>query len=226
MADLDGVVLLAAVLGAKDMEPSRLGRRHRHAGGNDGMKRRGFGQDRRGAVPVHQGERLGARQRRDIGDRHQKCRRQEPGGFRQPDRRAGEGCVALAAALQRALHGRCEVARGIGHGGDPGRRRVAGHDEARDIAVIGTGLQRGGPLVGDGECQGAEGGECGETHGIECLGRKREHARAPGDERYRHAHAQVGAGAVQAFDDVGAEGHVTIHPGYCPQDSALRHELK
>ena len=58
-ADFDGVMLVGAVIGAKDMQTPGLGRSHGQPGGNNRMQLGGAVQQRYGLGQVHLGQPLG-----------------------------------------------------------------------------------------------------------------------------------------------------------------------
>ncbi|MPL60789.1 hypothetical protein SDC9_06351 [bioreactor metagenome] len=201
--DLDGVMLLAAIVGAEDVEPALFGGAHRHAGGRDRGEHRGGRDLAQHLGGVERGQPLG----RGIRERGKQCRGQQLRGFRQRDRSAGKGGVALAAACQRPLHRHAQVVGRIGDRPQPGKIGVLRHHDPGEVAIIDAGLQRLGAPGGDREGERAEGGERRQPLGAQRLDGDGKLPR----QHHGQPHAQIGAGTVQAFGGRRAKGEGRHH---------------
>jgi len=96
LADLDGIMFLAAVLGANDVQPPGLGYRQRQARADHRVERAdGLGQ-RRGGGGIDKGQRPGGGKARRVIERQHQRRRQEPRRLGQPQRQPVQPGVALA----------------------------------------------------------------------------------------------------------------------------------
>ena len=141
-ADLDRIMLLRAVERAEHPHAGGLGDRERHARRSDLGQGAGIGPRRRRAGLDHAEaagrQRRGALRRDGDDERGGKQMRLLADG----DRGAVEGRRALATADEGSLHRPGKVGRGIGRGADPVEPRIARQRHAREVAVVGAGLER------------------------------------------------------------------------------------
>ena len=144
-ADLDREMFDAAIVGAKDVQPPRLGGFHGQARGGHGhqvvMTRQIVG----GVIGGKAGQAGRAGHAAGVIHRHGQHAGQKLRRFRQQDRETMQRRVALAHGLQRPLQRRDQVARRIGDIGQPCGVGVLRHHDPRQIAVIGPRLERSRP---------------------------------------------------------------------------------
>ena len=212
LADLDGIVLFGTVFGAEDMEPPGVGHIQRQAGRDHRMQRRqpfikrGLrGQDRQIVVA---GKGFGVAQRRD------QHGGQEPRGLGERDAGAMQIGSTLAFRPQGAFHGRAQVVRWIGNPAHPRQCGIGRHKNPRQIAVIGTRLERFGAVVGDGDDRvRSKGPQLGQTSGVDRFGGQHEASLAQWpDQHHRHTHPNIGPRPRELFVDVRCKGHEIRHP--------------
>jgi hypothetical protein len=135
-------------------------------------------------------------------DAGQKLRR-----FRQQERQAMKRRVPLPHGLQRALHRRHQIARGIGHVGEPRRVGVRRHHDPREIAVIGARLERARAPRRDRD-DGRRPQRAQRRNPVRARGFGGQHHEAPvarGDD-HRHPHAQVARARATRSAGVGRRG--------------------
>ena len=212
-ADLDGVMLLAAIVGAEDVDaagrlkrPSAPGPR-RPGAATEARASAGAARSSGSSVRLPLARKRGRRPATgSTSGGGQQMRR-----FRQPERGAVQVGRAVAQGLERALHRRPQVIGRVGDRAQPVQAGVGGQREAREIAVIGAGLQRLGAPRGDRQFGRAH-ARAGRPAGLrDSVSTATTSARARRiSQHHGHAHAQIGAGAGQAFDDAGAKRHADL----------------
>ncbi len=207
-ADLDGVMLLAAIFGAEDMDAARLAGLHRQAGGDDGVERRGAEQFGLGFGEGDQRQAFGGGEGQAVFHRQHDGGRQKVRGFGQRDRGAVQIGRAVADRAERPFHRRAQIVGRVGHGADPGEAGLWRDHKPGHVAVIGAGLQRLGAPGGDGHHQiTAHHAQLGEAGGVQRFGGDGDDRLPAASQHDRHAHAQVGAGAAEPFDNGGGKRH-------------------
>ena len=207
-ADLDGVMLVRAILGPEDVQPGVLRRAQRHLGRDhviEPRQRQHVGACR---VGLDDGQHLALRKAFGVLKRQDQGGGQQPRRFHEGDRQPVQPGVAAPAGGERALHRLGQVIRWIGDRLHPVEPRIARKDHPRQIAVIGPRLQRFGPARSNGQVKlSRQRPQHRQPRRRNRLGRDHQRAARPRLQHHRHPHAQVGAGTGEQFSEIGREGH-------------------
>ena len=137
--------------------------------------------------------------------------RQQMGGFGDLQGRARQRGRTVAHRPERSFHRIIQVMRRVGHVAHPGAVCIWRDDQAHQIPVIGRDLHRFGASRGQRQDRPSHRADFGQALRVQPLGRRDQGGAGAVSDDNRHAHAQIGAGTVQAFCGVGAKRH--DHPG-------------
>ncbi len=208
--DLDGIVFLAAILGAEDVDAARLRRGHGQASRYDGMQRRcaqklgsGLGQRQQGQISFR-----GKCKRIDDRD-HDGCR-QKMGGFGQRDGGAVKIGRPVAQGPQRAFHRCTQVVGGVGDGAQPFDTLGGGDAKPGKVVVIGPRLERFRAPGSNRKFGLPKAAQRGKTLGRQRFDRDDQCRVAIARQHDGNAHAQIGPRAGKTFDDGGTQDHAPI----------------
>jgi len=198
-ADLDGIMLLAAINRPEYMDPSGGGKARWHACTRDPLEagsRLGRLFDHLGINTCQPGCLCKLLDFCGIGKCRHQHRRQKPRLFGQQDAKPVQLCVTLPprpiGAAQRAL----EVQGWIGCCLDPSDIRILGHDDPRDIAIISARCQGLGPAIRDSKVDtiGREPPEILQSLGPRGFGRKDQRPAGRRHQSHGGTDAKIGPG--------------------------------
>ncbi len=209
LADLDGVVLLPAVLGAEDVDAPRLRHLQRHAARDDGLNGAGIGQNVDGRRGIHTGQPVRGGETLGVVDLKHQNGRQDSRRLDQLECEPVQIGRPLPRGLERPLHRLAQIVGRVRDGRDPGRRGIGRQHDPGEVAVIWPRLERLRPTRRDRQNRLPlhlhQGTHAVGGHGFGC---EDQRAGVAPPQHDAQPHAQIGTRAGQRFGDVGGQAHL------------------